>query len=152
MRRFYLHKRAGIYYVELVDPETGNRLPAKSTGEREEDEARDVVREWLHTGVPNVSTRAPRAAKGVFTLASILSAIRSIDLTTPDAEKKLAHGQRLTHEYCYHSLARARRHQFPSSRANASRSSPRRISRPSRSPLRAPNSDWPPPHGTAFSS
>jgi integrase len=156
MRRFYLHKRAGIYYAELVDPETGNKLPAKSTGEREEDEARDVVREWLRTGVPSASTRAPRAAKEVFTLASILSAIRSIDLTTPDAEKiaqvlkdrgllisftapgslgselftdfltrfwtyekspyveeKLAHGQRLTHEHCYHSLARARRHWFP---------------------------------------
>ncbi len=28
MRRFYLHKRAGIYYAELVDPETGNKLPA----------------------------------------------------------------------------------------------------------------------------
>jgi len=39
MRRFYLHKRAGIYYAELVDPETENKLPAKSRGEREERKA-----------------------------------------------------------------------------------------------------------------
>jgi hypothetical protein len=52
MRRFYLHKRAGIYYAELVDQETGKKLPAKSTGERNEDEARDVVREWLRTFRP----------------------------------------------------------------------------------------------------
>ncbi|GEM_PF-6865348 len=30
MRRFYLHKRAGIYYAELVDQETGKKLPAKA--------------------------------------------------------------------------------------------------------------------------
>ena len=49
MRRFYLHMRAGIYYAELVDQVTGKKLPAKSTGERNEDEARDVVHEWLRT-------------------------------------------------------------------------------------------------------
>ena len=27
MRRFYLHMRAGIYYAELVDQETGKKLP-----------------------------------------------------------------------------------------------------------------------------
>lgn len=32
---------------------------------------------------------------------------------SPYVEEKLAHGQRLTHEHCYHSLARVRRHWFP---------------------------------------
>ena len=87
MRRFYLHKRAGIYYTELVDPETGKKLPAKSTGERNEDEARDVVREWLRSGVPASPTRSARPAKEAFTIASVLAAVRTEDLTPSDAEK-----------------------------------------------------------------
>ena len=87
MRRFYLHKRAGIYYAELINQSTGRKLPAKSTGEREKDEARDIVREWLRTGVPSSPTRKPRPAEEVFTLASILSGIRSANLTPTDAEK-----------------------------------------------------------------
>jgi hypothetical protein len=87
MRRFYLHKRAGIYYAELVNQSTGKKLPAKSTGERDKDEARDIVREWLRTGIPSSPTRKPRPAEEVFTLASILSGIHSANLTPTDAEK-----------------------------------------------------------------
>ena len=155
MRRFYLHKRAGIYYAELVDPETGKKLPAKSTGERNEDEARDVVREWLRTGVPASPTSSTRPVKEAFTIASVLAAIRAEEMTPSDAERiaealkarglllsyttpgsrgaelftdflirfwtydkspyiaeKLAHGQRMTHEHCEHSLGRVRLHWF----------------------------------------
>jgi len=155
MRRFYLHKRAGIYYAELVDPETGKKLPAKSTGERNEDEARDAVREWLRTGVPASPTCPSRPTREVFTIASIVAAVRTEDLTASDAERiaealktrglllsyttpgsrgaelftdfltrfwtydkspyigeKLAHGQRMTHEHCEHSLGRVRLHWF----------------------------------------
>ncbi|MEI6875539.1 MAG: tyrosine-type recombinase/integrase, partial [Spirochaetota bacterium] len=87
MRRFYLHTRAGVYYAELIDPETGKKLPAKSTGERDKDDARDVVRAWLRTGVPASPTRQSRPTKEVFSLASILSAVRAADLTVADAEK-----------------------------------------------------------------
>jgi integrase len=87
MRRFYLHKRAGIYYAELVDPETGKKLPAKSTGERNEDEARDVVRDWLRSGVPASPTRSSRQARNAFTIASVLAAVRTEELTSSDAEK-----------------------------------------------------------------
>jgi len=87
MRRFYLHKRAGIYYAELVDQETGKKLPAKSTGERNEDEARDVVREWLRSGVPASPTRPLRTTREAFTIASVLAAVRTEELTTSDAAR-----------------------------------------------------------------
>ena len=156
MRRFYLHMRAGIYYAELVDQETGKKLHAKSTGERNKDEARDVVREWLRSGVPASPTRSTRPAKEAFTIASVLAAVRTETLTASDAGRiaealksrglllsyttpgsrgaelftdfltrfwtydrspyiaeKLAHGQKMTHEHCEHSLGRVRLHWFP---------------------------------------
>jgi hypothetical protein len=39
MRPYYLHKRAGIWYAELVDMGTGNKLTARSSGTTIRDEA-----------------------------------------------------------------------------------------------------------------
>ncbi|MCK4513069.1 tyrosine-type recombinase/integrase [bacterium] len=85
MRRFYLHTRKGIYYAELVDPETGLKLTAKSTGKRGKDDAVLVVADWLKNGVPTGRMRHRRPARMAFTLASILDVLRTIDLTTEDA-------------------------------------------------------------------
>jgi integrase len=87
MRRFYLHKRNGIFYAELIDPSTQKKLTAHSTGKRNEDEARDVVRDWLRDGIPDLSNKKTRPAKEVFTISSICSGLRSMDLLPADAEK-----------------------------------------------------------------
>src|SRR5208282_929101 len=112
MRRFYLHKRAGIYYAMLIDQTTGKKLPARSTGKRDKAEVRGIVRDWLRDGVPIPSNRKQQPAGEFSTLASIISGIRSANLTPTDAEK-LVHGQRMTGEHCQHSLSRARVHWFP---------------------------------------
>jgi hypothetical protein len=46
MRRFYLHPRTGIYPAELVDPETGPKLTAKSTRKSNKDDALLTVTDW----------------------------------------------------------------------------------------------------------
>jgi hypothetical protein len=43
-RKFYLHKRGGVFYVCLVNQETGLAMSARSTGERDRDAALIVVR------------------------------------------------------------------------------------------------------------
>lgn len=53
MRRYYLHTRHnGIFYTELVDPQTGVKLTARSTGTKNRDEALLIIAEWLKSGIP----------------------------------------------------------------------------------------------------
>lgn len=88
MRRFYLHTRKnGIYYVELVDPVTGRKLTARSTGTANRDEALLIIAEWLKTGIPTGRAREPRPPEIAFSLSAILEAIRKTDLSPDDAER-----------------------------------------------------------------
>ncbi len=87
MRPYYLHKRNGIYYAELVDVKTKKKLPARSTGFKNAEDARDTVRSWLREGVPDPVKGVRRRAEEVISLSSILSGLRSIDLRPADAEK-----------------------------------------------------------------
>jgi integrase len=87
MRRFYLYERSGIWYASLIDPKTGQKLTGKSTGQRDEDEARDVARSWLRDGLPSTPTAAPRPIRDTFTISEMLSTVRSAPLTPKDAEK-----------------------------------------------------------------
>jgi len=89
MRRFYLHTRHGIYYAELIDPETGRKLSPRSTGATERDAALLTVAKWLEHGVPAGRTGKVRPAAAIFGLDEVLSAIRREDLTVDDAEKSL---------------------------------------------------------------
>jgi hypothetical protein len=48
MRRYYLHTRHnGTYYAELVDPQSGAKFTARSTGTKNRDEALIKIAEWL---------------------------------------------------------------------------------------------------------
>jgi hypothetical protein len=76
MRRFYLHTRHGIFYAELIDPETGRKLTPRSTGATERDAALLTVAGWLEHGVPMGRTRKTRPAADSFGRAEILSSIR----------------------------------------------------------------------------
>jgi hypothetical protein len=57
MRWYYLFKRKGIYYAELVTRE-GVKLVPKSTKTRNRDEAVEKVLEWLKNGVPTEALKA----------------------------------------------------------------------------------------------
>jgi len=86
MRRYYLHTRHnGILYAELVDPQTGRKLTARSTGTKDRDEALLKVAEWLKSGIPTGKARKPRSLETVAGLENILMAIRRADLNSDDA-------------------------------------------------------------------
>jgi integrase len=87
MRRdFYLHTRHhGIYYAEFVDPETGRKLPARSTGEKDRDKALLKVAIWKANGLPTGRMRRPRPLEVAAGLDSILKSIRKTDLNGDDA-------------------------------------------------------------------
>ena len=85
-REFYLHTRhRGIYYAEFVDPETGRKLPARSTGERSRDAALLKVAVWKAGGLPTGRTRRPRPLEVAAGLDAILKSIRKTDLNGDDA-------------------------------------------------------------------
>ena len=86
MRRYYLHTRKNIYYVELVTPE-GHKLTARSTGKTTEDEALLVVSRWLADGFPSSKGGKARPIETAIGLSEILKAIRKTDLDGNDAMK-----------------------------------------------------------------
>ena len=86
MRRFYLHTRHnGVIYVELVDPQTGAKLTARSTGTRNRDEALLKIAEWLKSGIPTGRIRKPRTLESAAGIENILKAVRKTELNSDDA-------------------------------------------------------------------
>jgi integrase len=86
MRRYYLHTRYnGIFYAELVDPATGRKLAARSTGTRNRDEALLAVAKWLETGIPTGRARKPRTLETATGIENILRSIRKTDLDSDNA-------------------------------------------------------------------
>jgi len=85
MRPYYLHKRAGIWYAELVDMETGMKLTARSTGTTIRDEALLTIAEWLKNGVPTGRKRKPRPVELAADIENFLRALRKADIFSEDA-------------------------------------------------------------------
>jgi len=86
VRRYYLHTRHnGTYYAELVDPNTGLKLTARSTGTISRDEALLIVAEWLKFGTPTGKAQIPRTLETAAGIESILKIIRRADLNSDDA-------------------------------------------------------------------
>jgi hypothetical protein len=86
MRRFYLHTRHnGTFYAELVDPQTGVKLTARSTGTKNRDEALLKIAEWLKIGIPTGRVRKPRALEAAAGIENILKAMRRTELNSDDA-------------------------------------------------------------------
>ncbi|MDR0997715.1 MAG: integrase, partial [Treponema sp.] len=86
MRRYYLHTRYnGIFYAELVDPTTGRKLAARSTGTKGRDEALLAVAKWLETGIPTGRARKPRNLETAAGIENVLKAVRKTDLNPDDA-------------------------------------------------------------------
>jgi hypothetical protein len=80
-----LHRRKGIWYAELVDQETGIKLPARSTGTQNRDEAILKIADWMKNGIPTGKQRKPRPVELVAEIGSILRAIRKAELLSEDA-------------------------------------------------------------------
>lgn len=89
MRRFSFHRRNGIVYCQLFNPETGRYSTAKSTGVKDPDEALLVAASWLREGIPAGRSRRIRPTEEVFAVEKIVSAIRSSSFNTEDARKVL---------------------------------------------------------------
>jgi integrase len=86
MRRYYLHTRHnGVFYAELVEPQTGHKLTARSTGTKNRDEALLKIAEWLKTGIPTGRVRKPRTLEAAAGIENILRSIRKTDLDSDDA-------------------------------------------------------------------
>jgi len=47
MRPYYLHRRKGIWYAELVSLGTGEKLTVRSTGTQNRDQAIFTVADWM---------------------------------------------------------------------------------------------------------
>jgi hypothetical protein len=60
-RKFYLHRRGGVFYVCLADQKTGLSMSARSTGERGRDAALLVVSGWLRDGLPGRDGGTPES-------------------------------------------------------------------------------------------
>ena len=86
MRRYYLHTRHnGIIYAELIDPETGTKLSARSTRTKSRDEALLIVAEWLKSGIPTGKAQKPRTLEAAAGIETILKIIRRAELNKDDA-------------------------------------------------------------------
>jgi hypothetical protein len=86
MRRYYLHSRNGVFYAELVDPVTGKKLPARSTFQKNRDDALGVVHDWLRDGVPEKRGSARPIAQH-FDSARLIDQLKHQQLTTSDCQR-----------------------------------------------------------------
>jgi hypothetical protein len=85
-REYYLHKRqGGIFYVEFVDQETGRKLSARSTGEKDLIKAQVKAELWKINGIPTGRLRQPRPLTIAIGLDAIIKSIRKTDLNADDA-------------------------------------------------------------------
>jgi integrase len=89
MRRYYLFKRNGIYYAELVT-QTGVKLTPKSTRTRNRDEAVETALGWIKNGLPAGRSGKLKPVELAADLPSILKTIRQSDLDTEDAMSIIA--------------------------------------------------------------
>jgi len=84
MRKFYLHKRKGVYYAEILT-QNGQKLTAKSTRTRNRDEAIMIVSNWLINGLPVKNGEKSRSVEITAELVSIIRAIKRADISKDEA-------------------------------------------------------------------
>jgi hypothetical protein len=78
-RKFYMYKRGDVFYVCLVNQETGLPMNARSTGERDRNAALIGVSGWLRDGLPG-SDGERRKVETAFDFDGILRGIRKVEL------------------------------------------------------------------------
>jgi hypothetical protein len=83
-RKFYMHKRGGVFYACLANQEMGLSMNARNTGERDRDAALIVVSGWLGDGLPGKDGER-RKVEAAFDLEGILRGIRKAELDSGGA-------------------------------------------------------------------
>jgi len=85
-RDYYIHKRKnGFFYVEFIDKETGTKLSARSTGEKDKLKAQIKAELWLLNGIPTGRHKKPRTIEQAAGIETIIRVIRKSDLNSDDA-------------------------------------------------------------------
>jgi len=84
-REYYIHKRKnGIFYVEYVNSETGQKLSARSTGETDKIKAQVKAELWKVNGIPTGKLKKPRPIDQAAGIETIVRSIRKAELTAED--------------------------------------------------------------------
>jgi len=87
-RDYYLHSRKnGIFYVEFVNPESGKKMTARSTGETDIQKAKLKIEIWKANGIPIGKTRKQRHINEIAEMDYILKFIQKSELNATDALK-----------------------------------------------------------------
>ncbi len=91
-KSFYLSKRGEHWYARLIDPQTRAISTAKNTGQTDRDMAAAVAAGWLLSGaIPKGDRqRQPRTVKTELSLSRLYEMLKTVDLSTSDAEKIVA--------------------------------------------------------------
>ena len=85
-REYYLHKRKnGIFYVEYINPENGEKLSARSTGEKDKIKAQVKAELWKINGIPTGRMKKPRPIEEAAGIETIIRVIRKSDINADDA-------------------------------------------------------------------
>ncbi|MBN2625225.1 MAG: hypothetical protein JXA95_01060 [Spirochaetales bacterium] len=90
-RRFYFYNRGvnKTWYVAILNPETGERLPARSTGTSDREKAEYLANKWYYEGVPEEKTADPRSVKELCSVDKILSDLKTVTLQNSDVHRFL---------------------------------------------------------------
>jgi integrase len=121
-RKFYMHKRGGVFYACLVNRETGLSMSARSTGERRKVEAafdldgilRGIRKAELDSGAALAIVKALKG-RGLIDIGAVPAGKGSVSFTdfltqffdyekSPYVRDRLAHGHSIGRSYCRESL------------------------------------------------
>jgi hypothetical protein len=85
-RDYYIHKRQnGIFYVELINPENGKKLSARSTGETDKLKAQIKAELWKVNGIPTGRLGKVRPLAEAAGIERVIKEIRKTELNSDDA-------------------------------------------------------------------
>ena len=91
MRRFYLFRRNQnnkIYNAQIINPLTGKKMIARSTGCSDKDEAHFTVMTWLKNGeISDGPNQEKRKLDEVYAVDDLLSKLKTLSLTGADTDK-----------------------------------------------------------------
>ena len=90
MRRFFLFKRkeSPNYNAQIINPLTGKKMIARSTGCSDKDEAHFTVMTWLKNGeISDGSNQEKRKLDEVYAVDDLLSKLKTLSLNGADTDK-----------------------------------------------------------------
>ena len=86
-RRFYLFRRGKYYHVQIINPETGLPMTAKSTGKTDRDEATYIAMSWIKNGIPQGRTKTSRKPEEAYSIDELFYRLRNFPLLSEDVSR-----------------------------------------------------------------